>query len=437
MLGAITAAYIMPALSFTSLDRLIEPASSSPSKEAASSTDRSTPFSFYPPLYATPPQQRPPSPSSFSPSPYVLNFKRRGPAQQQQNGGKASTVEASADSTLQQQQQQRVDTLQCEDTADVPVEQNTFANVAKVSANGNGASRKAGDVIAEYEVFEMELDRRDALNNAFAHRNKGPFKKDTQFCKNSSANIDPGIGRELPPVRASLGSSLAINEEPEFFDAPDSVFSDSASEDEVCPSSTQSGKCPGGCGGRTARRLEEEIARRIKAEETVALWQKRWNEMAKRCSSNGISICSQAGEVLEKDGNSFEGFTQELLVARLVGGAIASAVVRAEKDGELENMLAIKNREISRLWDKLQYLELVNREMSQRNQEVTELAQRRRKRRQRRQKLALGGFCAAFCIGTAGLVFYKFAPWDQAKGWANLCKKSLEGELSSAEVCKE
>lgn len=69
-------------------------------------------------------------------------------------------------------------------------------------------------------------------------------------------------------------------------------------------------------------RLEEEVARQIKAEEIVATWQKCWNEMAKRCSSLGLSIASQSGEVLQNTSDSSEVLTQELVVARFVGGVL-------------------------------------------------------------------------------------------------------------------
>ncbi|KAH7299516.1 hypothetical protein KP509_24G016200 [Ceratopteris richardii] len=178
--------------------------------------------------------------------------------------------------------------------------------------------------------------------------------------------------------------------------------------------------------GGTAMRLEEEILKRMKAEANVLLWEKRWNEMVKRCASLGISIGSEADNVLKGESEALEMLNQELVVARLVAGAIARAVVRVEKDEEFESMLGLKNREISRLWDKLQYLELVNREMSQRNLEVTESNQRRKKRRQRRQKLAINTFCAALLIGTAGLACYTYVPWDKFKIWDTTLQQSTD-----------
>lgn len=120
-------------------------------------------------------------------------------------------------------------------------------------------------------------------------------------------------------------------------------------------------------------RLQEEITRRIHAEETSALLEKRLKEMAKQCSailfSRGLEPSSCSEFIPEV--HLFEELSQEVIVARLVGGAVARAAMRAEKEEEMDTMVASKNREISRLWDKVQYLELVNREMFQRNQEIT------------------------------------------------------------------
>ena len=119
-------------------------------------------------------------------------------------------------------------------------------------------------------------------------------------------------------------------------------------------------------------RLQEEITRRILAEESSALLQKRLNELAKKFphfSFSRVSESSCSHQSLEA--HLFDELSQEVIVARLVGGAIARAAIRAEKEEGMDSIVASKNREISRLWDKLQYLELVNREMFQRNQEIT------------------------------------------------------------------
>ncbi|KAI5076448.1 hypothetical protein GOP47_0008513 [Adiantum capillus-veneris] len=412
----------MPSLSLTSLDRLIETASPSSTSQAGPSFDRSTPFSFYPPLYATPPQQRPPSPTAFSPSPYVLNFKRRVPVQQPQTGGKESKAELIAESPLQQQCY-RMDGTQEKDMALPPPK---LTKAEEAISSDRGSRRKGHKALTENEVFDMELEKREAS----AYRGRGIAKENMQLCDSPPVSLGHGNGDDL--TAPSSSRSFAAIEEVEFFDAADSVFSESASEDDVYSISIKNGRYLVGGSARTASRLEEEMAKRIKAEENVVLWQRRWNEMAKRCATAGVSLPFEIDSVLGSQSDSAaDVLDQELVVARLVGEAIARAVARAEKEEELEAVLGAKNREISRLWDKLQYVELVNREMSQRNQEVTESTQRRKRRRRRRRGLALSGFCAAICIGSAGLLCYKYIPWEQVKGWADSLLKSPASENES------
>lgn len=358
----------------------------------------------------------------------------------QQNGG-IGGVQVCADIWPQQQQQNA--STSGENMASVSKKPGTSAESSDDFADEDATGKIEGmavEVSTEIEVFEMEMERRDGTGLSSRRSGKCFAKMDMEARDGFLTNGDPGAGRERTYQASSLDSSLPKNEEIEFFDAPDAAFSDSASEDEACPSSIKPRRPMGVSCGKMIPRLQEEIARRIKAEESVALLQMRWNEMAKRCSSIGLSISFQSGGLLgtpQDEADPSDVLSQELLVARLVGGAIARAAVRAEKEEELESMLTAKNREISRLWDKLQYLELVNREMSQRNLEVTELTQRRRRRRQRRQKWAAGCFCAAFCIGTAGLVCYKFISWEQVRAWAKPSNGSTLNGPSSTALCKE
>ncbi|MCO5609488.1 hypothetical protein L7F22_063716 [Adiantum nelumboides] len=413
----------MPSLSFTSIDSLIEPASSSPSSQAGPSFDRSTPFSFYPPLYATPPQQRPPSPTAFSPSPYVINFKRRVPVQQLQGGGKGGKAEPISELPVQQ----RCCRADVSQETEMVLSPSKLIKVEVADLVDRDTPRIAHEALAENEVFEMELEKREASANS----GRCLEKENVQLCGGHPVILDHGNGNLL--TAPSSSRSFVANEEVEFFDAADSVLSESAIEDDVYSTSTKPGRYLEGWSARPVTRWEEEMARRIKAEENVAVWQRRWNEMAKRCATVGVSLPTEVKNLLANESDcATDMLDQELVVARLVGEAIARAVARAEKEEELEHLLGVKNREVSRLWDKLQYLELVNREMSQRNQEVTEVTQRRKRRRQRRQKFALSGFCAAICIGSAGLLCYKYIRWDQAKLWAETLLKSstTENELT-------
>lgn len=350
--------------------------------------------------------------------------------QQLQNEGKESNLEGSTDSLLQQQCR-RMDGIGEKDVAIGLSEPSRLSDFWEPSSGDGGTPRKAQEISTEIEVFEMELEKREAC----AHKSRGFANDNVHLCSNGPpVSFDHGTGDAL--IAPSSSRSLVASEEAEFFDAPDSVFSDTASEDEVYSTSVKPGRCLEGWNSRAATRLEEEMARWIRAEGNVVEWQRQWNAMAKRCASMGVSLptievdngLGNESDPAEAENQELFQHNQKVIVARMVAGAIARAIVRTEKDEELEYLVGVKNREISRLWDKLQYLELINREMSQRNQEVTEATQRRKKRRQRRRKLALGGFCAAFCIGTAGLLCYRYVPWDQTKSWAEILFKPQASE---------
>lgn len=115
-------------------------------------------------------------------------------------------------------------------------------------------------------------------------------------------------------------------------------------------------------------KLDQEIKRRIAAEDAMAVLQQQCNEMVSR-----LPYVDEEGNVLVDDLQSDwddAHQAQRIVVAREVAASVARGAVKAELEEELETVVAEKNREVARLRDKLQYFELVNHEMSQRNQEA-------------------------------------------------------------------
>ncbi len=118
-----------------------------------------------------------------------------------------------------------------------------------------------------------------------------------------------------------------------------------------------------------AQQLDQEIRRRIAAEDAMALLQQQNRELASQLAM----LDSVAVDVVDPVSNEQEDDTaqaQKLAVAHVVASSIARGAARAEAKEELENVVADKNRELARLRDKLQYYELVNHEMSHHNQEA-------------------------------------------------------------------
>lgn len=409
-------------MSIFSVTALIEPRLSSrrsmEERESFSpSADRKPPFSFYPPLYATPPQQRPPSPSSFSPSPYVLNRKGRWPSTvtisesgNQANEGEASVRVSAAGNEVRYSGVEQKAVHGCTPRAEKQ-------DMQSVSATDGKQDVERGTAMAEKQAEARVCNAMaelcgKALDGALTEDDKsllisaGMEWRGDVGCRDLSDNFD---GRSHASCQTSE----------EFYDALEGLPDGYSSEDgdgkaQASPVSNQG----------MAATLQEELARRIKAEDTLASLQRRWNQMARRCLSIGLELKPGAGrcqgdaaDQVQGHIDPFEILSQKLVIARLVGGSVARAAIQAAKEEEFESMLAAKNWEISRLRDKLQYYELVNHEMSQRNQEIIEASQRRKQRRQKRQKLVLGCLGAALSVGTAGLVLYKLFPGERARAW--------------------
>jgi len=166
-----------------------------------------------------------------------------------------------------------------------------------------------------------------------------------------------------------------------------------------------------------------EIERSMRAEEALSLWQNQWQEMLEKFSLIGLSLPSiemSASSQGEKAGliDFADDVCGQLAVARMVAHAVGRGSLRAELDQELKMLIDSKDFEISRLRDKLQYYELVNREMSQRNQEAIELGRRRRRAQKKRQKWIWSSLAISIAIGTTA-VAYTYIPWAEIKDWAS------------------
>ncbi|KAF6164677.1 hypothetical protein GIB67_033893 [Kingdonia uniflora] len=104
-----------------------------------------------------------------------------------------------------------------------------------------------------------------------------------------------------------------------------------------------------------------------------------------------------------------EQFCQDVVVSRFVSEVIGRSLARAEAEEAVEAVIETKNQEISRLRDKLQYYETVNHEMSQRNQEVLEIARRQRELRKRKQRWIWSGIGFTMAV-EASVLAYSYLP---------------------------
>lgn len=111
--------------------------------------------------------------------------------------------------------------------------------------------------------------------------------------------------------------------------------------------------------------LLEEIEKRKTAEDHLATMCCHWQRVGKL-------LLSQTGLVPTNDVfdiNAVKQFSEEVIVARFVAEAMGKAEAQAEAELAAEVIIGSKDKEISRLRDRMQYYEAMIHEMSQKNLE--------------------------------------------------------------------
>lgn len=117
-----------------------------------------------------------------------------------------------------------------------------------------------------------------------------------------------------------------------------------------------------------------EIQNRTQAEESLEQLRNLWQKLSHQLSLLGLSlpVPPNNSEHLNAQSNlePVEELSRQIVVARFVADAISRGCAHAEVELEMEPQIAAKNFEITRLGDRLQYYEVANRQISQRNQEA-------------------------------------------------------------------
>ncbi|KAF3614402.1 putative NADPH:adrenodoxin oxidoreductase, mitochondrial-like isoform X1 [Capsicum annuum] len=302
-----------------------------------------------PALYITPEPAPIPETSSgsMSPSPYLVNHKRRG-------GGEA------------------------------------FAN------------RKL-DGLEEVEQVDEKTDLDLHLNLEEEPAEDNLFEEDEGFLDPRCDALSIGSVNEVK----GLDCRSCVSAQGEFFDADEDFQSleGSSLNGSTYEPNIESDLCA------TRLKLLEEIEKRKTAEDALNMMQCQWQKICSVLSQAGLTLPSPSDVIggIQLDNASIEQLSQEVVVTRFVAEAIGKGQARAEAELAAESILESKNQEISRLRDRLRYYEVVNHEMSQRNQEIIEVArkQRQRKRTQKKWLWSCIGLSAA--IGVS-VVAYKHLP---------------------------
>lgn len=344
------------------------------------------PHAVSPILYATPEvTPLPDSPSSFPPSPYIINHKRRGP-RLVKSSSQIDVFCESLPSDLDPKNGNEGELKNVENEVQENCNEEKLEN--GVVGNGNCEESNLGNGDVGMEEMEGSL-------NVQVER-KGEFDDFLDFQDSMSTKSNTHADDRLSTPSTPIG---------EYYDAFEEISSDGTTrlsqrnvEDEL----------------REMRlNILMEIEKRKQAEEALENLQNQWLILTQKLAAIGLilpplqSLACDSGEQPNID--PAEELCRQVVITRAVADSVARGCARAEVELEMEPQIEAKNFEITRLWDRLQYYEAANREMSQRNQEAVEMARQQRYRKKRKQRWVWGSIGLAVTLGAAAIA-YSYVP---------------------------
>ncbi|KAK6911726.1 hypothetical protein RJ641_023819 [Dillenia turbinata] len=363
-----------------------------------------------PALYTTP-QQAPIPPDtsaqSLSPSPYVVNRKRRDflspPDEHSVNRVQGFEVNS-----------ERVGIGEDNPTSQVVKSGGAAAAVGSLSSLELEHDNK--DVVN----FDVEGVRVDDVDAAAESEFLDPC--DTISVASSATGIE-GVGKI-----AENGSSRF--NQTEFFDADEDFFSDgsvsnfSASYLSKMETELHSVRL----------NLVDEIEKRKVAEDALSQMRAQWQRVGNILSEVGLTfpLAAHAGGNIQVEDSAVDQLCQQVIIAKFVSEAMGRAEARAEAEAAAEVVLEAKEQEISRLRDRLQYYEAVNYEMSHRNQEILELARRKRQRRNARWRWILGSVGFSVALGVSVMAAYSYFLHTSQQNTAAITAPDASSRISNS-----
>lgn len=380
-----------------------------------------------PALYALPKSTPlPDSPSSYPPSPYIINHKRRGPRllkslshddvaiRKCTNGVEKCALTAHADDLS------------------IPKEENSANDDNfSVAANTHGKEDHVSSTFAGEKSYLDLDDISAAVNGTGKSMDIGSQQKieaDHLIGPQGLMSIEGNADAE--DDNGGLECCLSYSTQAaEFYDAYEEISPDSG---ELQPAT---------------RDLETEL-REIKlrilmetekhkrAEEALSHMRMQWQRIGEQLLPIGLTLPAIVAEDQQLD-DAVKSMVQELHVARYVSNSIGRGMAKAEAEEAMDGQIELKNFEIARLWDKLHYYETVNREMSQRNQEAIEIARRDRQKKKRRQRWIWGSVAASLTIGSAVLAWSYFRQGGGSSSSSSSSSANQSGPSSDSGGVKE
>ncbi|XAR56202.1 hypothetical protein NMG60_11036584 [Bertholletia excelsa] len=230
--------------------------------------------------------------------------------------------------------------------------------------------------------------------------NGGSVAEDEEFLDPTCDLISVASSTEMDDFGRRAETGSLVSNQCEFFDVNEDLFSDGSISN---LSSSYASRIESEQLQTISLSLLEEIERREAAEYEVDQMRSQWERLCNLLQQTGVVFPSfpEASSIkLEID--LLEQLCQELVVTRFVSEAVGRAEGRAEAEMAAEVVIKSKDQEIARLQDKLQYYEAAIHEMSQRNQEVVGAARKQRQRRRRsRQRWLWGCLGLSLAVGAA------------------------------------
>ncbi|XP_047955957.1 uncharacterized protein LOC125201674 isoform X2 [Salvia hispanica] len=361
-----------------------------------------------PALYATPESTPlPDSPSSFPPSPYIINHKRRGPRLMKSfSEYDVATWKNKSDEIKVDKNESRAEKgvpSGCKDDSSIPTEviDPAMDDYASRSGTGNAIQKNLTCVLNEKYGSSKIANSPVGKNGATKSVN---FNLQQDGVVGSP--VDPQESVSLETVGESEGNggaerSYLSQATPitEFYDAWEELSSESGHQHPPPDFETELREIK--------LTLLMEIEKRKEAEENLNILQSQWQRICEQSSLVGLNLPADPtalGEGEEPVDPAAE-ICQQVYLTQFVSNSIGRGIAKAEVEMEMEAQIELKNSEIARLLDRLHYFEAVNQEMSYRNQEV--VARRLRQRRKRRQRWIWGSISAALTLGS-GVLLYSY-----------------------------
>lgn len=380
-----------------------------------------------PALYATPePTPLPDSPSSFPPSPYIINHKRRGPrllksfSQDDVGTCHQALDEKKLDGEVKHAEREVASPTH--DSNALPDKVIESLEVYDGASTVNGpVEEKSVNGISIGELGINHLANHAVVENSISNSAIFSFQRDGEgddfFDPQESMSVKSNAESETNSVgERSLNVATPVAE---FYDAWEELSSETGPQPSVPDFEAELRKL----------RLSvlTEIERRKQAEESLRNTRAQWQKIQEELSVVGLTLPVDLVAASE-DINPIRGLSQQFDLARFVSNSIGRGIAKAEVEKEMEALMELKNFEIARLLDRLHYYEAVNREMSQRNQETIEISRRLRQRRKKRQRWIWGSVAAAITVGAA---VFAWSYFPTGKGSSTNLLPSPEGDRTS------